>query len=81
MTKSLIEFANNQVSSKESDELLLHDQRDQYVEHRESESESFLNQYTDIQYEDVESLISSLDYLNIDHSNVESWINSHKSLS
>ena len=72
MTKSLIEFPDNQVSSKESDELLLHDQRDQYVEHRESESESFLNQYTDIQYEDVESLISSLDYLNIDHFNVES---------
>ena len=72
MTKSLIEFPNNQVSSKESDELLSYDQRDQYVEHRESESESFLNQYTDIQYEDVESLISSLDYLNIDYSNVES---------
>lgn len=72
MTKSLIEFPKNQVSSKESGELLSHDQRDQYVEHRESESESFLNQYTDIQYEDVESLISSLDYLNIDHSNVDS---------
>ena len=72
MTKSFIEFPNNHVTSNESDELPSYDQRNQYVEHSESESESFLNQYTDIQFEDVESLISSLDYLNIDHSNVES---------
>ena len=62
---------DDHASSNQSNALLLHNQRNLYADHSESE-ELFLNQYTDIQFEDVTSLISSLEYLNIDHNNLES---------
>ena len=71
MKETSIELPDDHLSSNQSNALLLHDKTNLYPEHSESE-ELFLNQYTDIQYEDVTSLISSLEYLNIDHNNVES---------
>ena len=35
------------------------------------EEETFLDEFTDIQYEDVDSLALSLDFLNLDHTNFE----------
>ena len=71
MKKTSTELPDDHASSNQSNALLLHNQPNLYAEHSESE-ELFLNQYTDIQYEDVTSLISSLEYLNIDHNNLES---------
>ena len=34
-------------------------------------ADEFLNEYADIQYEDFECLISSLEYLNLNHMNFE----------
>ena len=64
-----------QARSNQSDELLSYNQTIQDEDHRESqadESELFLDQFTDIQYEDVTSIIASLGYLNLDHTNVDS---------
>ena len=42
-------------------------------EHTGSEArEMFLSEYADIQYEDVTSMISRLEHLNLDHINFES---------
>ena len=70
MTGNPIKSRDNE-GSIHTDKLLSHNQTNQYADYRESEGEIFLNQYTHIQYEDVTSLISSLEYLNIDHLNVE----------
>ena len=44
-----------------------------YKGHNRFEAEElFLTEYADIQYEDVTSMISSLDHLNLDHINFES---------
>ena len=44
-----------------------------YNEHRRFDAEElFLSEYADIQYEDVTSMISSLEHLNLDHINFES---------
>ena len=67
MTGNPIKSRDNE-GSIHTDKLLSHNQ---YADYRESESEMFLHQYANIQYEDVTSLISSLEYLNIDHLNVE----------
>ena len=42
-------------------------------EHNGSEAReyAFLSEYADIQYEDVTSMISRLEHLNLDHINVE----------
>ena len=71
MKETSIELPNEHANPNQSNELLLHNQTNLYAEHPESE-ELFLNQYIDIQYEDVTSLIASLEYLNIDHNNLES---------
>ena len=70
MIKCFIKSPDNQASSNHSDEFLTHTQLNQYADYTENEGDVFLNQYTDIQYEDVTSLISSLEYLNINHMNV-----------
>ena len=42
-------------------------------EHQRFDAEElFLSEYADIQYEDVTSMISSLEHLNLDHINFES---------
>ena len=44
-----------------------------YKGHNRFEAEElFLTEYADIQYEDVTSMISSLEHLNLDHINFES---------
>ena len=71
MNETSTELPNDHASSNQSNELLLHNQTNLYAELPELE-ELFMNQYIDIQYEDVTSLIASLEYLNIDHNNLES---------
>ena len=71
MTENTIRSRDNNQSLIHTDELLSHNQANQYADYGQSEGEMFLNQYTNIQYEDFTSLVSSLEYLNIDHLNVE----------
>ena len=71
MKETSNELPDDHASSNQSNGLILHNQTNLCAEHSQSE-ESFQNQFTDIQYEDVTSLISSLEYLNIDHNNLES---------
>ena len=72
MKETSTQLPKDHTSSNQSNELLLHDQTNLYTEHRESE-ELFMNQFMDIQNEDVTSLIASLEYLNIDHNNLKSY--------
>ena len=55
-----------------SDELHTNNQTVYHKGHNRFEAEElFLTEYADIQYEDVTSMISSLEHLNLDHINFE----------
>ena len=63
------------MNSNKSDEIHANSQTINYKEHHRSETEEiFLSEYADIQCEDVTSMISCLEHLNLDHMNLESWI-------
>ena len=56
-----------------SDEMHANNQTVNYKEHHRLEAEKiFLSEFADIQYEDVTSMISCLEHLNLDHTNFES---------
>ena len=62
---------NSRPSQTESDSLHSSDQRPVDEGQHASFADEFLNEYADIQYEDFESMISSLEYLNLNHMNFE----------
>ena len=63
---------NNRLNANHSDDMHANDQTVDFKENRGSEArELFLTEYADIQYEDVTSMISRLEHLNLDHMNVE----------
>ena len=75
ITESEIEerFQKNHLNSNQSDEMHTNNQTVNYKGHNRFEVEElFLTEYADIQYEDVTSMISSLEHLNLDHINFES---------
>ena len=75
ITESEIEerFQNSHLNSNQSDEMHTNNHTVNYKGHNRFEAEElFLTEYADIQYEDVTSMISSLDHLNLDHINFES---------
>ena len=65
----------NRSNTSEFDLLHSNNQRSGYEERGESEhhmtDELFLNEYADIQYDDFESIVSSIAYLNLDPVNFE----------
>ena len=75
MAKSEMEerLQNNHLNSSHCDEMHANNQPVDCKEHHGSEAKAlFLSEYADIQYEDVTSMISSLEHLNLDHINFES---------
>ena len=75
ITESEIEerFQKNHLNLNPSDEMHTNNPTVNYKGHNRFESdELFLTEYADIQYEDVTSMISSLEHLNLDHINFES---------
>ena len=75
ITESEIEetFQKDHLNSNKSDEIHANNQAVNYKEHHRPEAENiFLSEYADIQYEDVTSMISCLEHLNLDHTNFES---------
>ena len=75
ITESEIEerFQNNHLNSNQSGEMHTNSQTIYYNQHQRFDAEElFLSEYADIQYEDVTSMISSLEHLNLDHINFES---------
>ena len=75
MKESEIEerFQNNHLNSNHSDEMHANNQAVNYKEHHRSEAEElFLSEYADIQIEEITSMISRLEHLNLDHMNFES---------
>ena len=74
ITESEIEesFQKDNLKSNMSDEMHANNQAVNYKEHHRLEAEKiFLSEFADIQYEDVTSMISCLEHLNLDHTNFD----------
>ena len=60
------------LQSNKSDEMIANFQSANNHQHQSSEAEElFISEYADIQYEDLTSIVSTLEHLNLEHMNLE----------
>ena len=68
MTESSID---ENLQSNISDELIANYQSVNNQQQRSEAEELFISEYADIQYEDLSSIVSTLEHLNLEHINLE----------